>query len=549
LLYVLFPETFILNSKSMIGTILEIIIILGLTFYNKYLGLLMCMFVLYVREKSVYEGATTYSPNLYHVGDTIKVLDSSNHILKIATIAAENTEFPNVYDLSYNNTTIYNVPQNMISYISQASKAPPYDPHVLVRKMTSSSETIKYKKANIIGRGYYVDRYQYTLDSDPVDQYGNRPEYADYFINFKSGPGPKYSSGDKLYYYDGGLDTYFPAIIVSNVTGDDTHYTIKLLCDALYPNCNTSGTINVSEDTLKRGSNLNSKKIIQTATTLNNYSTDAIVNSLNQLYPDPNIIKTSMTVSGPTGPTGPNGETGINYVGAAGSTGPSGQKGIQGIQGQTGPDGKSDIKGYIGPSGPHGISGGIGFVGPTGPTGEKQLGVVGPTGGTGEKGYAGPTGPIGYTSNKIVVVGNTGATNATRPTGNTGTIETTRPTGNTGTIETTGPTSYSGVTLSGTSFVSNATTVKSNSSTQDTPTTTTSTDQNNNNSKNDSKIDKNDEINGLLDIYYNLSSNFKNIFNSYSIRPTLQSFKNKNIKEKEYLGIDVNTKYQYTIYV
>ena len=57
LLYVLFPETFILNSKSIIGTILEIILILGLTFYNKYLGLFMCMFVFYIRWQNVYEGA------------------------------------------------------------------------------------------------------------------------------------------------------------------------------------------------------------------------------------------------------------------------------------------------------------------------------------------------------------------------------------------------------------------------------------------------------------------------------------------------------------
>ena len=72
LLYILFPETFILNSKSMIGTILEIILILGLTLYDKYYGLLICMFVLYVRGKSVYEGATT---SKYKAGDKVCVID------------------------------------------------------------------------------------------------------------------------------------------------------------------------------------------------------------------------------------------------------------------------------------------------------------------------------------------------------------------------------------------------------------------------------------------------------------------------------------------
>ena len=458
LLYVLFPETFILNSKSMIGTILEIILILGLTFYNKYLGLFMCMFVLYVRGKSVYEGASSAK---YKKGDSVKVLLDKYPGRADAKIESVDTSYyVPLYNVKYKDYAYRNIKEDLIneSFINSFKNKTLYflrnNKYKLVTDYHINSDI--YISLTVDGKEY--------PDSNDTTNIAYRSTSKKFMIatlyrtnQLKNAPGRIFNIGDKVFATEKNGTVYYAATIVGVDSTKEDIYSIT------YDNDDSKNKYdNISVTNLAIGSELHGVNHDY----LNDYytynyddtigstyfaksSVMNIINAFKQIFPNPVTMKNSLI--GPIGPTGPTGKSSVpgntGTRGIDGTKGDIGTKGIPGLKGLIGLAGPIGNTGIDGPTGNNGIDGVTGPTGPIGPTGESIIGAPGPMGDTGPKGPDGDIGPLGPI-NTNYILSNTGPTGPTGPTGKDGDKGNKGPIGKTGLTGTT----YilSGTTSSGT---------------------------------------------------------------------------------------------------
>ena len=454
LLYILFPETFILNSKSMIGTILEIILILGLTLYDKYYGLLICIFVLYVRGKSVYEGVASSAK--FNKGDKVTIRPASFYDRRGATIEDVDTRYSiPLYKLYYmggtqNDIKVYmrNVYEDLIN-----------DSFTTIKNFYFLRNN-KYVPATISSiyehRVWYV-RLKVGNTTYPTNDDKKNPAYEDSGDNYfdisilyrtnqlKRTSGPMFGKGDKVFATEENGTIYYPATIIDVDTTKEDIYTITFDNDEMKKIYNK-----ISVTTLAIGSDLNGAnhaEIINAFSYVPRFDVDTwddvgkftkisgmnIFNVFKNIFPDPVTMKTSLI--GPTGPTGPTGKSDVSgntgKQGIDGSKGDIGIKGIAGLKGVTGLTGIIGNAGIDGPAGNNGIDGITGPTGPTGPTGESKIGAVGPTGDAGLQGPDGDRGPLGP-FNTDYILSTTGPTGPTGPTGKNGIVGNKGPTGKTG---------------------------------------------------------------------------------------------------------------------
>jgi len=437
----------------------------------------MCMFVLYVRGKSVYEGASSAK---YKKGDSVKMRPAIYSDLTASDLTAATIE-----DVD----TRYSMPLYKVSYMSGNIKIYVRNLHEgLINDSFTTIKTFyflrnnKYQAAtfSVISVSLYYDRpwwvrlkignttYPTSDDTkNPAFEYG-----ADNYLNIsilyrtnqlKHTPGPMFSKGDKVFATEKDGDIYYPATIVGVDSTKEDIYSIT------FDNDETKKTYNnISVTNLAIGSDLNganhdeilnycsfAKDIddysVYSSTILAKASGMNMLNAFKSIFPDPNQM--AATLIGPTGPTGNSvlsgniGKQGID--GTKGDIGIKGIPGLKGLIGLTGPIGNTGIDGAAGNDAGDGVTG---PTGPIGPTGESIIGAPGPMGDTGPKGPDGDIGPLGPI-NTNYILSNTGPTGPTGPTGKDGDKGNKGPIGKTGLTGTSyilSGTTSSGTTSSGT---------------------------------------------------------------------------------------------------